>query len=66
MYGLSLVTSIESVKRPLATPSRPATKRRSKPIRIRVLALRASGRACADLAASRLAASRAETLVSEA
>ena len=64
MYGLSLVTSIESVKRPLATPSRPATKRRSKPIRIRVLALRASGRARADLAA--LAASRAETLVSEA
>jgi hypothetical protein len=58
MYGLSLVTSIESVKQPLATPSRPATKRRSKPIRIRVLALRAGGRGRADLATSRAGSPR--------
>jgi hypothetical protein len=65
MYGLSLVASIESAQERLATPSPAAINGRSKPIRIRVLALRAGGRGRADLAVSRLAASRAETLVSE-
>jgi hypothetical protein len=52
MYGLSVVNSMNSLKGPMATPSRPPRAQRSRPIRVRVLALRASARHRTDLAAS--------------